>query len=111
LQNQPAGKYTPGYPYKPFDTLEDARKWVAKFSTWYNETHRHSALKFVTPGQRHRNEDEEVLAKRTVVYELAKTRRPERWSGKCRNLDHTKEVTLNPRKSDHNRQEASKAAA
>ena len=104
-------KYTPGYPDKPFDTLEDARKWVAKFSTWYNETHRHSALKFVTPGQRHRNEDEEVLAKRTVVYELAKTKRPERWSGKCRNWDHTKEVTLNPRKSDHNRQEASKAAA
>lgn len=104
-------KYTPGYPDKPFDTLEDARKWVAKFSTWYNETHRHSALKFVTPGQRHRNEDENVLAKRTVVYELAKTKRPERWSGTCRNWDHTKEVTLNPRKSDHNRQEASKAAA
>ena len=104
-------KYTPAYPDKPFDALEDARKWVAKFSTWYNETHRHSALKFVTPGQRHRNEDEDILAKRAVVYELAKTKNPERWSGTCRNWEHIKEVTLNPRKSNHNHQKTSKVAA
>ena len=103
-------KYNPGYPDKPFDTLEDARKWVEKFSTWYNETHRHSALKFVTPGQRHRGEDENVLAKRSVVYEQAKAKRPERWSGTCRNWEHTKEVTLNPRKSERNHQALLKVA-
>jgi len=50
-------KYTPSYPNKPFDTIQAARKWVDEFVTWYNETHRHSSIKFVTPGQRHRGED------------------------------------------------------
>jgi transposase InsO family protein len=104
-------KYNPGYPDKPFNTLEDARQWVAKFSAWYNSTHRHSAIKFVTPAQRHRGEDNNILAKRTVVYELAKAKRPERWSGKCRNWAHIKTVTLNPQKSDHNLRKSSKVAA
>ncbi len=50
-------KYHPGFPDKPFKNLEEARKWVFGFEHWYNETHRHSALRFVTPGQRHRGED------------------------------------------------------
>lgn len=103
-------KYNPGYPDKPFDTLEDARQWVAKFSAWYNNTHRHSALKFVTPAQRHRGEDDGILAKRAIVYELAKAKRPERWSRNSRNWEQIKTVTLNPQKSDHNR-ESSKIAA
>lgn len=103
-------KYNPGYPDKPFNTLEDARQWVAKFSSWYNNTHRHSALKFVTPAQRHRGEDGDILAKRTVVYELAKAKRPERWSGNSRNWEHLKAVTLNPQKSVHNYLEKPKVA-
>lgn len=103
-------KYNPGYPDKPFDTLEDARQWVSKFSAWYNNTHRHSALKFVTPAQRHRGEDDGILAKRAIVYELAKAKRPERWSRNSRNWEQIKTVTLNPQKSDHNR-ESSKMAA
>ena len=54
-------KYHPGFPEKPFDTIEEARRWVARFQYWYNEIHRHSALKFVTPGQRHRGEDIKIL--------------------------------------------------
>lgn len=45
-------KYHPGFPDKLFDTLQEAQQWVAGFDRWYNEEHRHSALKFVTPGQR-----------------------------------------------------------
>jgi transposase InsO family protein len=89
-------KYHPGFPDKPFDSLDEARQWVAGFERWYNEIHRHSALKFVTPGQRHRGEDIAILEQRKVVYEAARTRCPERWSGPFRNWEHEKVVFLNP---------------
>lgn len=92
-------KYHPGYPDKPFDNLEEARHWVAGFQQWYNEKHRHSALKFVTPAQRHRGEDQELLRQRTELYEAAKARRPERWSGNSRDWTRPEVVTLNPQKS------------
>lgn len=96
-------KYHPGFPDKPFDTLQEARQWVAGFERWYNEEHRHSALKFVTPGQRHRGEDHEILSQRRALYAMAKTIRPERWSGGCRNWDRPEEVTLNLQKSSQDR--------
>jgi len=92
-------KYNPGFPEHPFETLDQARQWVAGFVHWYNEEHRHSALKFVTPGQRHRGEDKDILALRAAVYDTAKANRPERWSGSCRNWDRPEIVTLNPSKS------------
>jgi transposase InsO family protein len=101
-------KYHPGFPDKPFDTLEEARQWVAGFQHWYNEEHRHSALKFVTPGQRHRGEDIELLCQRAKVYEAAKASRPERWSGTCRNWSRPEVVTLNPQNSTQ-RQATTKA--
>ena len=92
-------KYHPGYPDKPFDNLEDARRWVFGFEHWYNEIHHHSALRFVTPGQRHRGEDIDILARRQVLYEAAKARHPERWSGSTRNWRLEEIVYLNPGKS------------
>jgi putative transposase len=71
-------KYCPSFSGHPFETLEQARAWVAEFVRWYNEVHRHSALKFVTPDQRHRGEDRALLAERAAVYARAKTRNPER---------------------------------
>jgi putative transposase len=50
-------KYVPTYPAKPFESLDAARRWVATFCTWYNQSHRHSGLKFVTPVQRHEGLD------------------------------------------------------
>jgi hypothetical protein len=49
------------FPNKPFDCLEEARNWAVGFQYWYNEVQRHSALKFITPGQRHRGEDITIL--------------------------------------------------
>ena len=46
-------KYCLLWPERPFDTLEQARNWVNSFVARYNHEHRHSALKFVTPAQRH----------------------------------------------------------
>jgi len=56
-------KYNAGFPEKPFDTLTEARQWVSGFEHWYNEEHHHSAIQFVTPGQRHRREDLLILKK------------------------------------------------
>lgn len=92
-------KYNSGFPDKPFDTLTEARQWVAGFEHWYNEEHHHSAIQFVTPGQRHRGEDILILKKREGLYNAAKARHPERWVKKCRDWSHVVSATLNPKKS------------
>jgi len=89
-------KYRPAYPLKPFVSLLDARQWVSTFIDWYNNEHRHSAVGFVTPAQRHEGLDAALLQKRVAVYEAAKQARPERWSGDTRNWQHVSVVHLNP---------------
>ena len=93
-------KYHASFPERPFGSLEEARFWVTGFVQWYNEEHRHSGIRFVTPGQRHRGEDGEVLAQRRAVYRDAQARHPERWSRATRNWDPVGSVSLNPTKSD-----------
>ena len=93
-------KYRPEYPEKPFSNLLSARGWVQGFVDWYNFEHLHSAIKFVTPAQRHTGEDIEILAKRKRVYEQAKLEKPERWSGEIRNWKPVAEVYLNPEKQE-----------
>ena len=92
-------KYHPVYPSRPFETLDQARDWVLSFAQWYNEEHRHSALQFVTPGQRHRGEAEAIITQRQAVYEAAKQRHPERWSGGTRDWSLPPLVWLNPAKA------------
>jgi putative transposase len=89
-------KYTPAYPSKPFASLTAAREWVHRFVQWYNEEHRHSSIRYVTPSQRHRGEDFAILAARKQLYEDAKQARPERWSGETRNWTPIDAVWLNP---------------
>lgn len=90
-------KYTPAYPCKRFEDLEQARAWVQAFVSWYNGQHRHSGIQFVTPEQRHAGEDKEILRKRREVYEAAKCSKPGRWkSRQTRNWEYSKEVWLNP---------------
>lgn len=95
-------KYRPAYPQRPFENLLAARQWVGTFVHWYNEEHRHSAIGFVTPSQRHAGLDAALLSKRTEVYEAAKEKHPERWSGATRNWKPVLIVHLNPEKSDEN---------
>ena len=89
-------KYRPIYPQRPFENLLAARQWVSTFVSWYNEEHRHSAISFVTPAERHAGLDTELLRKRIDVYEDAKKRHPERWSGATRNWQPVTVVHLNP---------------
>jgi|GEM_PF-5487722 len=72
------------------------KKGSAKRLCTTNEQHRHSALKLATPEERHRGEDKAILAARKALYEQAKQRHPERWSGNIRNWEPVGEVWLNP---------------
>ena len=93
-------KYHPSYPDAPFESIENSRAWVLGFVHWYNEVHRHSAIKFVTPAQRHRREDKQILARRKKVYLSARKKHSQRWSGSVRNWQPDNVVYLNPNKSD-----------
>ena len=89
-------KYRPQLPVKPFDGLLQARRWVTELVHWYNHEHRHSAIGFVTPAQRHAQIDEHLLKARAKVYCAARNDNPNRWSGPTRNWSRIKEVHLNP---------------
>ena len=103
-------KYRPEYPSLPFKTLADARQWVAGFVSWYNHEHLHSAIKFVTPAQRHAGDDTAILSKRHQVYQAAKGKYPQRWSGNTRNWDPIQQVWLNPDNANDDSSSAERAA-
>jgi putative transposase len=93
-------KYAPAYPSKPFESIGAARQWVHGFVQWYNNKHRHSAIRYVTPNQRHSGVDAELLKQREAIYEAARQRNPQRWSGKTRNWNPVTVVWLNPPKEN-----------
>ena len=89
-------KYSPRWPSQGFESLGAARQWTNEFMAWYNNEHKHSALKFVTPAQRHRGEDVDILEKRHAVYQQARAANPQRWSGETRNWTRITVMALNP---------------
>ena len=93
-------KYCPQWPHNGFASLEDARGWVRDFIQWYNHEHHHSRINFVTPAQRHQGRDAEVLARRHQLYQEARDRAPERWSGDTRNWKPCGPVKLNPERDE-----------
>ena len=89
-------KYRPSYPMNGFADIDEARVFCLAFTRWYNQEHKHSGLKFISPVERHTGQDREILANRKVVYDLAKARHPERWRGSTRNWELPDKVWLNP---------------
>lgn len=89
-------KYRPGYPRKPFSSIEEARTWVEGFVGWYNLEHLHSEIGFTTPASRHSGTDHKVLDLRHELYQKARQSHPERWSGATRNWTRIDSVELNP---------------
>jgi len=104
-------KYCPSYPSEGFASLQAARKWMSEFVHWYNNVHRHSNIRHVTPSQRHDGLDAQLLKQRESVYEQARAKNPDRWSGKIRNWQPIKEVWLNPDKQTTVFKPPSKTAA
>ncbi len=89
-------KYRPNWPSNGFKSLQEARDWVQDFAVWYNEKHKHSRIKFVTPSQRHQGLDKKILDKRKLILDAAKTKNPLRWSREIQNCKAIGAVTLNP---------------
>jgi putative transposase len=90
-------KYVPSYPHKPFESIDAAWAWVERFVAWYNGEHRHSAIGFVAPDERHCGRDIGVLLARRDVYAAARRRHPARWSRHSRHWNAPASVALNPR--------------
>jgi putative transposase len=97
-------KHTPAYPRLPFATLALAQRWMERFVSWYNGEHRHSAIRYVTPDERHSGREQAILARRHELYQRARNLNPERWTRSTRNWHPVGPVILNP-------QGASNAAA
>lgn len=89
-------KYRPNFPSRPFADIDAALTWVTRFVEWYNTQHLHSAINFVTPDDRHFGRHLKILSARSRVYEAARQRHPERWSGNTRNWHPVRVVCLNP---------------
>lgn len=92
-------KHTPAYPRLPFADLISAQRWVTRFVAWYNAEHHHSAIRFVTPDERHNGLEHDVLEKRRELYERARTSNPERWARSIRNWTPVELVVLNPERA------------
>ncbi|ANY87058.1 Integrase core domain protein [Pseudomonas putida] len=88
-------KYCSRWPSVPFGSLDEARMWVMRFAAWYNNEHRHSALKYVTPSQRHHGQDGASLRQREQLYEAARRQNPGRWARDVRNWKLPNHVYLN----------------
>jgi putative transposase len=104
-------KYRPQLPLTAFADLLCARRWVAAWVRWYNEEHRHSAIRYVTPNERHARLDEKLLQARAEVYESARQKNPLRWSKQTRDWGFIDTVTLNPDTPQLKEPEAAKQAA
>lgn len=88
-------KYSPYYPSDRFKDITQCSKWVETFTFWYNHTHLHSGVKYVTPLSRHTGKDKIILLKRKEVYLIAKKKNPERWSQSIKDWSYISEVRLN----------------
>ena len=89
-------KQRPEYPPEGFESLQLARDWANSFIRWYNKEHRHSAIRYVTPADRHDKKDADILASRKMTLLKARNKNPGRWSAGIRNCDPVGAVWLNP---------------
>jgi putative transposase len=89
-------KHTPAYPRLPFANLDSAQHWLTRFVSWYNGEHRHSAIRYVTPDERHYGREQDILARRQQLYQRARRSNPQRWTCATRNWNPIGLVVLNP---------------
>jgi len=92
-------KHTPAYPHVPFADIVCAQRWVARFVAWYNSEHRHSAIRYVTPDERHGGGEHKILNRRQELYRRARAANPQRWSCGTRNWAPVGLVVLNPQRA------------
>ena len=89
-------KYHAAYPGR-FATIEQARSWMGDFIDWYNRTHRHSGLGYITPEQRRCGDDIRLFALRNKTLQKAFELHPERFPKRGPKMWKSKRVVyLNP---------------
>ena len=74
-------KYICGYP-SCFRTIDGARRWFADFIDWYNNSHMHSGLQYVTPAQKRSGQYISIFTERNRIINEARFAHPERWCGR-----------------------------
>ena len=89
-------KYHHSWPKDGFQTIAEARKWISNFVAWYNNVHKHSGIKYVTPEERHNGLDNQIMLNRQSVYLQAQRKNPSKCRSNIRNWDYIDKVTLNP---------------
>ncbi len=74
-------KYRPGFPER-FGSIEDARAHCQHFFQWYNATHRHSGIGFMTPEAVHHGRAQALFEQRADTLNVAFLANPKRFKGK-----------------------------
>lgn len=72
--------YRTRMPVKPFGSAEQARQWANGLVDFFNQEHRQSAIKFITPELRHLGQDVQLLQKCSEIYAHARDQNSQRWS-------------------------------
>ncbi len=75
-------KYRPTFPDR-FGCIEDARSHCQQFFTWYNDSHRHSGIGFMTPAAVHHDQARALFQQRTQTLDAAFAAHPKRFKGKA----------------------------
>ena len=95
-------KYSPEYPSRPFQSVQEAQRQVERFDSSYSTEHRHRGMRFVTPsrvtpGGRLR------CSRGARKYRGGQGREPESLGSGNRNWSPIAEVSLNPviRRGEH----------
>ena len=73
-------KYRPDFPER-FGCIEDARAHCQQFFNWYNDTHRHSGIGFMTPAAVHYGQAKALFKQRADTLDAAFTANPNRFKG------------------------------
>jgi putative transposase len=74
-------KYRPDFPAR-FGCIEDARAHCQQFFRWYNGSHRHSGIGFMTPEAVHHGQAKALFKQRADTLDAAFAAHPKRFKGK-----------------------------
>jgi putative transposase len=74
-------KYRPGFPAR-FGCIEDARVHCQAFFAWYNTTHRHSGIGYMTPHSVHHGQAQQLRMVRQTALDAAFRAAPNRFKGR-----------------------------
>jgi len=75
-------KYRPEFPPR-FGCIEDARVHCQEFFPWYNDTHRHSGIGYMTPAAVHYGQAQGLFKLRSDTLDAAFMANPKRFKGNC----------------------------